>query len=126
MKEEIVQSQKFLKFDKQIEKKFLKDNIFMKFISEIQVLLNKYIKLNSINLDCQIYINKDFEVPELEKIILSINVENKSVEEKLDFWDEIDNYLRKNIEASSEFLKFDEKSKYLEFNSVFFTNIELS
>jgi len=114
-----------LEFEPKIEKKILSDEIFMKFIKRIEIAINKFVNLNNLELKNKIYFEKDFEIPDLDKLILSIQIEDLSVQEKLDVWDEIDGFIRKNIQ---DLIKFSSEKEIIEFknlNQKLFTSVEI-
>lgn len=98
----------------------------MRFINQIEISLMDFAKINQIDLTGYIYLEKDYEIPDLDKIVLSINIRDFSIKEKLDLWDKIDDFLRKNVETYIDNLSENAKSEFVNFNQYFFTNVELN
>lgn len=115
-----------IEFDDGIERRIKSDEIFMKFINQLEISLNRYINLSNIYMDGYLFFEKDFEIPDLDKVILSLNLDKLSIQEKLDIWDQIDNFLRSEIEKLAEILTDNEKDKIFKFNQAFFTEIKLN
>ncbi len=124
--EEVVERKDFLQFDDDIKKKILNNSVFMKFINQIEISLIRFMEKNSYNFNCKLFYEVDFEIPDLKKIILLININNMNIEEKLDFWDQIDDFLRYRIEEFANFLLNEQKKKFLDYNKRFFTNVQLN
>jgi len=114
-----------LKFSNEIKNKLLSDSIFLQFINQIEISLHKFREVNKTEFYCSIYLEKDFEVSNINKLILSIDFEKLQLDEKLDLWDTLDNFLRLNIEKSIKYASETDQKKLLELNRNFFTNIEL-
>jgi len=115
-----------LEFDKEIIDKISSDNVFMDFITEVEISLNnltkKYNKIFSGRLSFQ----EDFENKDLRKIILTINIENLNIEEKLNFWDKLEDHLRSFLEDYYNSLDDYSKDKFIEFNERFYTDVILN
>jgi len=124
--EEVVESKDFLQFDDDIKKKILDNSVFMKFINQIEISLIRFMKKNSYNFNCKLFHEVDFEIPNLKKIILLIYINNMNIQEKLDFWDQIDDFLRNNIKEFEKFLSIEQANKISEYNKIFYTNVELN
>ncbi|MHA1492095.1 MAG: hypothetical protein ACTSRI_20885 [Promethearchaeota archaeon] len=117
-----------INFDKQVKELISKDIDFITFLSQIEVSLYQFYKNHINNYECLISIEKDFEVTDLSKLILSIDVKNLSIDEKLDLWDELDSFLREKFEELSDlmYISKDQTRKYQELNQYFYTNIILN
>lgn len=114
-----------INFSDDIINKLLSDSIFLKFINQIEISLHNYRNINGIDFEGNIFMERDFEIANLNKTILSLDVVNLSIEEKLDLWDTLDNFLRFEINKSITYASKTEKIKLLKFSNSFFTNIEL-
>jgi len=116
-----------INFDKKVKELISKDYEFMRFLSQVEVSLYQFYKNHVNNYECFISIESDFEIPNLTKLILSIDVKNLSIDEKLNLWDEIDLFLRDNLGELSELIALskDKTQKYQELNQYFYTNIIL-
>lgn len=98
----------------------------MKFINQIEISLINFMKMGSYSFNGHLHFESDFEILDLKKIILSVNIDGMNIQEKLDFWDQIDDFLRTNIEEFEKFLSIEQANKISEYNKIFYTNVELN
>ena len=49
-----------------------------------------------------------------------------NIQEKLDFWDQIDDFLRNNIEEFEKLLSTEQANNISEYNKIFYTNVKLN
>ncbi len=123
--EEIIEIKEFFQFDDKIKEKILDDSVFMKFINQVEISLIRFMKKNLYNFNCKLFFEHDFEIPNLKKIILSFNTNSMNIQEKLNFWDEVDDFLRYNIEELAKFIPIEQRIKFLDYDNNFFTNVLL-
>ena len=124
--DELLESEDFLQFDDEIINEILDDSVFMKFINQVEISLIRFMEKNSQKFNCKLLFEVDFEIPYLKKIILSININDMDIQKKLNFWDQIDDSLRINIEEHANFLPIEQKNKFLNYNRNFYTDVQLN
>ncbi|MHA1796244.1 MAG: hypothetical protein ACXQS8_04625 [Candidatus Helarchaeales archaeon] len=107
-----------------VKKLITRDWAHMMFLGKIEESLYEFYRSHPNNYHCQLYLEQDFEIPEINKLILYIRVGGLSIDEKLDLWDELDCFIREEIGYLAGI--FEKKSqKFQEINQNFYTNIEL-
>lgn len=116
----------FIQFDRQLEKEVIKNEKFMKFINQIEISTQNF--SHHFNLDCNCILNleQDFEIQDLEKITLILDIENKSIQEKLDLWDQIDTYIRNDLNFLIKHSDESSMKEFSNFNDNLFTEIILN
>lgn len=116
--------EEFFALEKLVENKIGSDKHFKEFISQVENALHaflddKYVYQGKFSLE------KDFELSELEKLVLSLKFENLSNEVKLRLWDEIDDAIRIHLETLVKESEGNKVESFKNLNLNFYTNVQL-
>jgi hypothetical protein len=116
----------FLEFSEKFKDEIFTNDYFMEFITQIEIALNNFVNHSNQVFSGRFNFQEDFEIKDVKKIILNIDIKNLNIEEKLEFWDRIEMFLRKHIENCYNSLSDNAKNNFIEFNERFYTNIILN
>ncbi len=86
-----------LKFSKEIEDLIIQDVVFRRFISEIEIGLNVFLDQLSVKLTNLIFLEEDWEIPNYNKIVLSLNFQDISFEQEMLLWKKINTIIYERI-----------------------------
>ncbi len=82
----------------ELEKNIVSDDMFSKFVDIIEESLLKFVKIKNLVISSNLNLEKDFEIPNLRKIVLSVKIAKLAIHEKLEIWDQLDDFIRTEIE----------------------------
>lgn len=116
---------KNITFTEEIQNKIIADEEFKKFIESIELALNSE-QIKDLDIQGEMSFKRDFEIPESKKIILSLNIKNKSKIDKLELWDQIEQIIRSEIQEQIDNLPENVKEDISKLNSNFYTNVDLN
>ncbi len=82
----------------ELEKNIVSDDILSKFVDVIEESLSKFVKIKNLVIYSNLNLEKDFEIPDFHKIVLSVKIAKLAIHEKLEIWDQLDDFIRTEIE----------------------------
>lgn len=113
--------------DVEVLRKKNTDENFGRIIDEIKGTVEKLSVLRDEEYYTEIFLRRDVELPEWEQTIIRFKIENKTFEEKMKLWDEIDKKIRRVIKDLKEdaLKKGVDPSEIDKINKNLFVDVEL-
>lgn len=111
--------------DIEILRKKNRDDHFGIIIEEVKSIIEKMPALQDEDYSAEIRLIHDVELPDWEQTIIKFKIDNKTFDEKMVLWDEIDNQLREVIKDKAV-RKGISPSRIDEINRNLFVDIELA
>ena len=101
------------------------DDGFSKFIRQSELGLREFVQKGNLNLSCNFKLEKDLEIPNWEKIMLTIEFvdEKFDSDEKIKIWDQLDDIIREKINDLINIREDSEKGSIRNFNRKFFIEL---
>lgn len=96
---EVISTRLSLKFNEKVEDLMNLDPNFRKFISQIEIGLNKFIKIKHMSISSTIFFEIDWEIPDYEKLVLFLNFEDIPFNEELKLWKKIGSIIYERIKS---------------------------
>lgn len=97
--EDVMSTRLSLKFNDKVEDLMNVDSNFRKFISQIEIGLNKFIKIKHMSISSTIFFEIDWEIPDYEKLVLFLNFEGIPFNEELKLWKIISSLIYERIKS---------------------------
>ena len=94
------------------------------FVSEIEAGLKTFSNLLKKTITYNLSYEKDYEIPDLEKLVLSIDIKNVKFESKLQLWDQLDQVIRERIYKKNNDSNELEKSIITQMNEDFIIKLK--
>ncbi|KKM96206.1 hypothetical protein LCGC14_1180530, partial [marine sediment metagenome] len=114
-----------LQFSKKVEKLIIHDKIFRKFISEIERSLNQFIDLEHKKLENRIFFEEDWEIPDYEKLILSLNFKGIPFKQEMLMWKMINTLVYERIKSKILSSSSEKVRRIKELKKKFFIKLEM-
>lgn len=96
---EVISTRLSLKFNEKVEDLMNLDSNFRKFISQIEIGLNAFIKIKHMSISSTIFFEIDWEIPDYEKLVLFLNFEGIPFTEELKLWKKISSLIYERIKS---------------------------
>jgi len=112
-------------FDRSVYKLITKDFEFSKTVGIVESASRLFVVSKGLDAAVTLSLQKDVEIPKLEKFILSMNVSKIDFETKMELWDEFDIFVRLQIQERIKQSSVEKKEKLQDFNKRLFTNFPL-
>lgn len=114
-----------LQFSKKVENLIIHDTIFRKLISEIERSLNLFIKLKQVKLENRIFFEEDWEIPDYEKLILSLNFKGIPFKQEMLMWKMINTLVYERIKSMILYNSNEKGRRIKELKKNFFIKLEM-
>lgn len=96
---DVISTRLSLKFNEKVEDLINLDSNFRKFISQIEIGLNKFIEIKHMSISSTIFFEEDWEIPDYEKLVLFLNFEGIPFDEELKLWKKISSIIYERIKS---------------------------
>lgn len=80
-----------LKFSNRVEDLIIHNSLFRRFITQIEKGLNKFIEYEKVNLKNTVFFEEDWEIPNYEKLVLSLDFQGMSFDREMKMWKKMNN-----------------------------------
>jgi len=114
-----------LQFSKKVENLIIHDSIFGRFISEIERNLNEFIKHEHMKLENKIFFEEDWEIPDYEKLILSLNFKGIPFKREMLLWKMINTMVYERIKHIILYSSEEKVRRIKELKKKFFIKLEM-
>lgn len=114
-----------LQFSKKIENLIIHDSIFGRFISEIERNLNEFSKHEHVKLENKIFFEEDWEIPDYEKLILSLNFKGIPFKREMLLWKMINTMVYERIKHMILYSSEEKVRRIKELKKKFFIKLEM-
>lgn len=114
-----------LQFSKKVENLIIHDSIFRKFISEIERGLNEFIELEYVKLENRIFFEEDWEIPDYEKLVLSLNFKGIPFKREMLLWKMINTMVYERIKHMILYSSEEKVRRIKELKKKFFIKLEM-
>ena len=112
-------------FDRKTYDLISRDHVFSKKVGIVESASRLFVLSKGIEASMLFSLQMDIETPNLEKFILTIRVPNLDFDKKMEFWDELDYFIRKQIQDRIRLSNSEEKEELRDFNKNLFTDFPL-
>lgn len=114
-----------LKFSEEVENLIILDSTFRKFISQVERGLNEFFEQENLIFENNIFFEEDWEIPNYEKLVLSLSFKGIAFEREMLMWKRINDIIYYRIKSmilisSEEYAKRIKKLK-----KAFFIKLEM-
>lgn len=114
-----------LQFSKKVENLIIHDSIFRKFISEIERSINEFIELEHVKLENKIFFEEDWEIPDYEKLVLSLNFKEIPFKREMSLWKMINTMTYERIKSMILTSSEEKARRIKELKKRFFIKLEM-
>ncbi len=114
-----------LQFSKKVENLIIHDTIFRKFIIELERSLNQFIELKHPKLENRIFFEEDWEIPDYEKLILSLNFKGIPFKQEMLMWKMINTLVYERIKSMILYNSNEKGRRIKELKKNFFIKLEM-
>lgn len=114
-----------LKFSEKVENLIIHDSIFRNFISQIERGLNEFFEHENLNFENNIFFEEDWEIPDYEKLVLSLNFKGIAFEREMLLWKMINDIIYYRIKSMILISSEKEVQKIKELKKSFFIKLEM-
>lgn len=96
---DIAQARLSLQFSDEVENLIIYNSLFRRFISQIEKSLNIFIKYEKMSMKNTIFFEEDWEIPNYEKLVLSLDFLGIPFNKEMILWKEINHLVYGRIES---------------------------
>lgn len=114
-----------LKFSEKIEDLINVNTTFRKLISHIEIGLNNFIEIKNINMTSTIFFEEDWEIPDYEKLVLSLNFKGIPFNKELKLWKLINKIIYEKIKSLILFSSEEDMRKIKDWKKKFFIKLNM-
>ncbi|MFW9878843.1 MAG: hypothetical protein ACFFG0_37665 [Candidatus Thorarchaeota archaeon] len=114
-----------LQFSEKVENFIIHDTIFRKFIREVEKSLNEFIEYEQETLESRIFFEEDWEIPDYEKLVLSLNFKGIPFEQEMSLWKKINTITYEKIKSLILTSSKEHTGKIKELKRKFFIKLEM-
>lgn len=82
---------------KGVESFLIRDRLFADVVNQVLNEINNLPALSGLKYWVRIFISKDMEIPDWEEVVISVGIKNKSFDETMEIWEEIEKKVEKVI-----------------------------
>jgi len=114
-----------LLFSTKVENLIIHDSIFRKFICEIERSLNEFIELEHVKLENRIFFEEDWEIPDYEKLVLSLNFKGIPFKREMLLWKMLNTRAYERIKSMILYSSGEQLRRIKELKKKFFIKLEM-
>jgi len=114
-----------LQFSERVENLIIYNSIFRKFISGIERGLNEFFKHEKISFENKVFLEEDWEIPNLEKLVLSLKIKGISFKQEMNLWKRINDVIYERIKSEIINSSEENAAKLKELKKKFYIKLEM-
>jgi len=114
-----------LKFSEEVENLIIHDSIVRKFISQVERGLNEFFEQENLIFENNIFFEEDWEIPDYEKLVLSLNFKGITFEREMLLWKMINDIIYYRIKSMILISSEEDVKRIKELKKAFFIKLEM-